>query len=125
MVVEKMKLVVFSHKLVWNNPESPAGYATDGGFAFHMKAISEIFDSTVVAVPVTGNKLRKGEVLFEGHNLAIYPLNKIKGTGLNRKISYIPWLFKHVFIINKLINNADAVHVPIPSDMGTIGMVLA
>ena len=120
-----MKLVVFSHKLVWQNPESTIGYATDGGFAFHMKAISEIFDETIVAVPLSSKRITEGEILFNGHNLSIWPLKNIKGSGFRRKLNYIPWLLKHIYIFNKLINYADAVHVPIPSDIGTLGMLLA
>jgi len=120
-----MKLVVFSHKLVWNNPESASGYATDGGFAFHMDAISQIFEQTIVAVPVSSNRVAAGEVNIKGHNLMIFPLENIKGHGLRRKMNYLLWLLKNITIFNRLINEADAVHTPIPSDIGTLGMIMA
>jgi len=120
-----MKLVVFSHKLLWPNPESPTGYATDGGFAFHMDYVSRIFDETIVAVPVSAIRRTQGEVDMNGKRLTIYPLKTLKGSGFRRKINYIPWFIRNVFVFNRLINNADAVHVPIPSDIGTLGMVLA
>jgi glycosyltransferase involved in cell wall biosynthesis len=120
-----MKLVVFSHKLVWENPDSPSSYATDGGFAFHMDAISQIFDSTVVAVPALRSGNRQGEVMIGGHHLTIYPLQVIRASGLKRKLMYIPWAIDNIFKFNRLINQADAVHVPIPSDIGTLGMLLA
>jgi len=120
-----MKLVVFSSKLVWANPESPSGYSTDGGFAFQMAAISQIFDEIIIVVPFSKNRFIDGEVNIEGHNLKVYPLANIKGHGLKRKMYYIPWLLRNIFIFNNLINSADAVHTPIPSDMGTLGMVLA
>jgi len=120
-----MKLVVFSHKLVWPSPESPSGYATDGGFAFQMEAISQIFEQTTIAVPVSNKRLSNGEVYIKGSNLRVFPLENIKGHGLSRKINYIPWLLKNVIAFNKLINEADYVHTPIPSDIGTLGMIIA
>jgi len=120
-----MKLVVFSHKLVWENPESVTGYATDGGFAFQMAAISKIFDETVIIVPASTQRVKTGEVNIEGHNIKVYPLKNIGGHGLKRKINLIPWLFKNIITFNRLMNAADAVHAPVPSDIGTLGMLLA
>jgi glycosyltransferase involved in cell wall biosynthesis len=120
-----MKVVVFSHKKVWQQPESKSGFATDGGFAFHMDAISQIFESTVVVVPVLDQRIDKGEVFIQGHNLKVFPLKAINASGLKRKLLYIPWAIRNIFRFNALINHADAVHVPIPSDIGTLGMVLA
>jgi len=120
-----MKLLVISHKLVWRNSNSSSGFATDGGFPFQMNSISQLFEKTIIAVPALANKSPKGEILMEGKNLSIYPLSSIKGSGILRKLRYIPWMFVHVLLLNKLINEADAVHVPIPSDIGTLGMILA
>jgi len=120
-----MKLVVFSHKLVWRNQDSPTGYSTDGGFAFQMGAISKIFDQTTIVVPVLLKKMTAGEVHIQGQNLKIVPLENISGHGLRRKINYLFWFIKNVSKFNTLINEADAVHTPIPSDIGTLGMILA
>ncbi|MDQ3071897.1 MAG: glycosyltransferase [Bacteroidota bacterium] len=119
-----MKLVVFSHKQVWKSDLSPIGYATDGGFAFHMKAISQLFESTTVVVPEKSNANRQGEVQFSG-NIKILPVKDIRATGLKRKMLYPFWLASNAVNFRKLIKDADAVHVPIPSDMGTIPMVMA
>jgi len=119
-----MNLVVFSHKLLWKSAASPSGYATDGGFAFHMQAISELFDSTTLAVPVSKTSNSQGEVFITGNNIKIYPLDTLEGDHLRRKLNFIPWLIKNYFIIRKLINNADCVHTPIPGDIGTIAMVI-
>jgi glycosyltransferase involved in cell wall biosynthesis len=120
-----MKLVVFSHKAIWVKKDSPSGFATDGGFAFHMKAISEIFEETQLVLPLNTQRQHKGEVNIEGKNIQVFPVKKIKGSGLGRKVRYLPWFLKNIFVFNRLINSADAVHVPIPSDIGTLGMVLA
>ena len=120
-----MNLVVFSHKLLWKSAASPSGYATDGGFAFHMQAISELFDSTTLVVSVSKTANPQGEVFISGHNLKIFPLYTLKGDNLRRKVSFVPWLIRNFFTIRKLIKNADCVHTPIPGDIGTIGMVLA
>ena len=120
-----MKLVVFSHKEVWKSSGALTCYATDGGFAFHMKAVSEIFDETRIVLPLKASADRKGEVPIDGKNITIKTVENIKGTKLNRKLRYPFWLLKNVFLFVNEILKADAVHVPIPSDMGTIPMVLA
>ncbi len=120
-----MNLVVFSHKLLWKSPASPSGYATDGGFAFHMQAISELFDNTTIAVSVSETAFSQGEVFIAGNKIKIYPLDTLEGRNLKRKLNFIPWFVKNYFIIRKLINQADCVHTPIPGDIGTIAMVIA
>ncbi|MCX6351412.1 MAG: glycosyltransferase [Bacteroidetes bacterium] len=120
-----MKLVVFSHKPVWPCKDSLTGYATDGGFAFHMKAISEIFEQTLLVLPLHQAPNQNGEIPINGHNITIKTVNDIKGRMLSRKIRYPFWLLKNIFLFIGEIRKADAVHVPIPSDMGTIPMVLA
>lgn len=98
---------------------------TDGGFAFHMWAISQLFETTELVLPVKLNPSRKGQVSFAGHNISIVPINNIKGSGLSRKFRYLVWFLQHYFLIKRKIKNADAVHIPIPSDIGTLAMVLA
>ncbi len=120
-----MKLVVFSHKAVWKSDKSYTGYATDGGFAFHMAGLSEIFDETTVVVPENKVSKARGEVAFFGHHLKIYPVAPIMAENFKRKVLFPFWLLKNIFTIFNLIRKADAVHVPVPTDMGTIAMVMA
>ena len=120
-----MKLVVFSHKPVWKSDKSVTGFATDGGFAFHMAGLSEIFDETVVAVPEYKVSRTKGEVPFFGHNVSIHPITPIMVEDIRRKLVFPFWLMRNIWTYYKLIRNADAIHVPIPNDMGTIAMLMA
>ena len=90
-----------------------------------MKALSELFDETTIVVPFSPVPKPKGEVPFIGHNIRIVPLENIDAVKGNRKLRFPIWLLKNSATILRLINQADAVHVPIPSDMGTIPMVLA
>jgi glycosyltransferase involved in cell wall biosynthesis len=55
----------------------------------------------------------------------VYPLQNIQGEDLTRKLRYPFWLGKNLFHFYNLLRKADAVHVPIPSDMGTIPMIMA
>lgn len=119
-----MKLVVFSHKVCWPSAASPIGYATDGGFVFHMQALAGIFTSVNVVVPVS-ESVAKGEVLFTNPKLTITPLKAIRQKGIFRKL-YMPiWFLQHIRLFYTVIKNADALHAPIPGDVGTIGMLMA
>jgi hypothetical protein len=60
-----------------------------------------------------------------GRNLQVTPLAVPKGTGLRRKLDFPVWLARNGRSIWREIRDADAVHAPIPGDVGTIGMVFA
>jgi glycosyltransferase involved in cell wall biosynthesis len=120
-----VNLAVFSHKICWPSGASPSGYATDGGFPFQMNAISQIFDRTSVIVPVRESAGKSASQPLAGHNLRIVPLSVPAGKGLRRKLSILPWLARNAPVLLREIRRADAVHAPIPGDIGTFGMVAA
>jgi glycosyltransferase involved in cell wall biosynthesis len=120
-----MRLAVFSHKPCWSLTDSPSGYATDGGFPFQMRAISELFDSTILVVPCSEPVSRAGEIPLEGRKLLVAPLSAPMGRGLARKLALSFWLLRNCPVILRELLKADAVHAAIPGDVGTIGMILA
>ncbi len=120
-----MKLLVVSHKPCWPCSVSPGGYASDGGFPFQMRALSELFDSTTLLLPCSEPPSRAGEISLEGHNLAIAPASMPAGRGLARKLRMALWSIRNMPLICREIIKADVVHTPIPGDIGTIGMILA
>ena len=67
-------LAVFSHKPCWPAANSPSGYATNGGFPFQMRAISELFAATRLVVPCSLAQRQPGETALAGHNLSVAPL---------------------------------------------------
>lgn len=120
-----MRLVVFSHKLCWSAEGSPSGYSTDGGFPFQMAALSELFDSTTLVVPCAEPLSRAGEIPLTGHNLSIAPLSLPAGEGLLRKLILPFWLLRNSFTFFREMWRADAVHTPIPGDIGSLGLIMA
>jgi glycosyltransferase involved in cell wall biosynthesis len=119
-----MNLVVFSHKVCWPSAQSPIGYATDGGFVFHMQALAGVFNAVNVLVPVD-QPAPNGEVPFTNTKVSITPFAPVAQKGIYRKL-YMPiWFFKHLRLFYGAIKSADAVHAPIPGDIGTIGMLMA
>jgi glycosyltransferase involved in cell wall biosynthesis len=120
-----MKLIVVSHKPCWPSTISPSGYATDGGFPFQMRALSELFDATTLLVPISHQANREGEVVLDGRNLSVKPLTTPSGRDFWRKVGFPIWLLRNLLILMPEILHADAVHAPVPGDVGTIGMLLA
>lgn len=120
-----MRLTVFSHKKIWTSKNTPLGYATDGGFAFHMKALSSIFNETILVLPLINNSSTNGEIEFDGKNIKISIVENIKGSEFVRKIRFPFWLFANMSTLMKSIYSSDAIHVPIPSDLGLIPMLIA
>lgn len=120
-----MRLVVVSHKTCWPSAGSPSGFATDGGFPFQMKAIAELFDETRVVVPVDLHRRPIGEAPLSGNNLSVTPLDVPKGHDLSRKLQLPIWLLRNFPRIWREVRRADAVHTPIPGDIGTIGLLVA
>ena len=120
-----MRLVVFSHKPCWRSDTSASGYATDGGFPMQMRALSELFEATVIVVPCAENKTRAGEMPLVGRNLSVIPVSFPPGAGLRRKLSIPLWLLRNGPALLREIRRTHAVHAPIPGDIGTVGMLLA
>lgn len=120
-----MRLVVISHKVVWPCPGSPSGYATDGGFPMQMRALSELFDATTLVVPCDPRAPRTGEVVLDGHRLSVAPLTLPAGRGAARKLALLPWLARNAPRLAREVARADAVHAPIPGDVGTFGIFAA
>ena len=120
-----MNLTVFSHKPCWTSTRSPSGYATDGGFAFQMRALSQLFDATRVLVPCRRLGGRSGETPLTGHNLSVTPLTPPSGRGLGRKLALPFWMARNGSALLRGVSRTDAVHAPIPGDIGTIGMLMA
>ncbi|MGE0448376.1 MAG: glycosyltransferase [Vicinamibacterales bacterium] len=114
-----------SHKVCWPSQRSPTGFATDGGFPFQMLVLSELFDSTRVLVPCASAGVHAGAIALTGHNLSICPMAVPAGDGLRRKLSMLIWTARSIRTISREIRAADAVHAPIPGDVGSIGMLLA
>lgn len=120
-----MRLVIVSHKVCWQSEESASGFATDGGFPLQIEAISELFSETCLVVPYESSSAPTGSSPLTGKNFKVVTLSLLQGGGLWRKISILPWLLKNSAIIWREIRRADAVHTPIPGDVGTIGMLFA
>jgi hypothetical protein len=120
-----MKLVVVSYKNCWPHAGSPTGYATDGGFPFQMRALSELFDSTTLLLPCLSAAPHNNQEFLGGHQLTVKPIAPLKGTDLARKLRFPGWLLRNCFTIWREVSAADAIHTPIPGDIGTIGMLLA
>lgn len=118
-----MKLAIFSHKACWPCAGSATGYATDGGFPFQMKAISELFDETTLVVPCYRRGSAKGEIALSGQNLRVVPLSPRRGAGFYSKMNFLPWLMGNSVTILRELRRADGVHAPIPGDVGTVGML--
>jgi glycosyltransferase involved in cell wall biosynthesis len=118
-----LKVTVFSHKPCWPDSGATTGFATDGGFPFQMRYLSELFESTQLVVPI--NTRGTGGTPLVGHNLSVLPLTMPAGSGALRKLALIPWLFLNGPKLFRACRTADAIHAPIPGDIGTIGMILA
>lgn len=120
-----MKLAVISHKVCWRSDDSPSGFITDGGFPQQMRAIAELFDETRVVVPCRTVADPSGLSPLTGQKLSVVPLSEPKGKGIWRKLFIPVWLIKNSLIIYRETRRADAIHSPIPGDVGTVGMALA
>lgn len=119
-----MNLAVISHKLCWPSSGSPTGYATDGGFPFQIEAISELFDKTAVVIPCEA-AYSAGLSPLKGREMTVVALSAPSGRGLMRKLRFPFWLINNGRMIWREVRSADAVHTPIPGDVGTIGMLFA
>ena len=90
-----------------------------------MRAISEIFDETRLVVPVSRKSRPTGEIPVSGDCLSVIPLPDPEGSDLKRKLRLPFWLLNNLPTLIREIRRADAVHTPIPGDIGTFGLLIA
>lgn len=90
-----------------------------------MGAISELFDETRIVVPCRTDGSTSGLSPLLGNNLSVVSLSEPSGVGFRRKMDMPIWLTRNCLTILREIRKADAVHSPIPGDIGTIGMAFA
>ncbi|MFM1771013.1 MAG: hypothetical protein RLZZ71_155 [Bacteroidota bacterium] len=120
-----MKLIVFSHKVCWRSSNSSIGYATNGGFVFHMQALCSSYKRVYLLVPISKNSQPHGEIIFTDPTIQIVPLSEPFGEGVLRKILFPFWLLFHLPKFIFYILKSDIVHAPIPGDVGTIALFIA
>lgn len=90
-----------------------------------MATLSELFDETVILVPIHKANPPSGAMPLVGHNMQVKPLQLLTATGLKRRVFFPLWLLRNGPTIFRSIYSSDAVHTPIPGDVGTIGMLIA
>lgn len=90
-----------------------------------MQYLSEIFSSTTLVVPCESESKTSGVTPLSGKNISVVPLSVPAGSGMRRKLAFVMWLFENSKTIWSFVREADAVHAPIPGDVGTIGLLFA
>ncbi|MEW6716811.1 MAG: glycosyltransferase family 4 protein [Chloroflexota bacterium] len=90
-----------------------------------MQAISELFDQTTLILPLRTTLPPSGASLLTGHNLHIHSLPEPSSHDLRRKLALLTWLPRHLPRIWNEVKQADAVHAPVPGDIGVIGILVA
>lgn len=120
-----MHLLVISHKETWLDPTSPTGYATNGGFPVQMQVISQLFDETLLLLLRRATPPPSSLSPLAGHNLTAQALPEPAGTDLRRKLALLTWLPHHLPVVWGAMRQADAIHAPVPGDLGLIGILLA
>jgi glycosyltransferase involved in cell wall biosynthesis len=121
-----MKLLIFSHKICWESPDSPTGWATDGGFAMHMDAIASKFEEVKIITAVEARR-PIGEMFFRAKNTSFEPLKEWVDPSNVMQVKLVApfWLLRYSFTFIRLILRYDAVHIPLPSHIGLIGFLIS
>ena len=120
-----MKLAVISYKTCWRSPNSRGGFATVGGFPLQMQALAQLFDHTTLVLPLDPNANRLGELTLEGNAISVVPLTPMMGNGISRKLLLPIWLLRNLGTLYRYAKATDAIHAPIPGDVGSFGILLA
>jgi hypothetical protein len=90
-----------------------------------MQALAELFERTTLVLPLEPKATRSGELPIEGTNLRVAALTPMIGKGIWRKIMLPMWFARNFGCLYKEARAADAIHAPIPGDVGTLGILLA
>lgn len=116
-------VVVISHKLCWYDDDGQV--RTRGGFPYQMQALANVYGSVTLVVPVLKDGEERVGSVVTSSNVDVIPLEPIMVRGLLRKWFLVLWCFRGIGVIRRAIRNAHIVHVPLPSDIGSIGVAVA
>jgi len=119
-----MKLLVVSYKECWATA-GRAEFVTVGGFPHQMAALSDLFAETRLMIPERLGDPPPGTTPLTGHRLTVDPLPEPVGSGARRKLALLFWLPRHWRRLWQAVRMSDAVHAPVPGDLGTLGILLA
>ena len=90
-----------------------------------MRALSELFDETQILSLRHVSDTLPGLVPLTGNHLKVKTLPEPKGHDLERKLRLILHLPLWLTTVWRKVASVDAVHTPLPGDLGTIGMIIA
>jgi len=91
-----------------------------------MAAISELFAQTHLVLPLAGATVGKnGLEPLSGNAVSVVELTTPAGRGIWRKFGFPLWLIRNGRVIAREFKWADAIHAPIPGDVGTVALALA
>lgn len=90
-----------------------------------MKVLSELFDETQILSLLRASDPPQGLVPITGNNLQVKTLPEPKGHDLERKLRLLVHFPRWLITTWREVAKADAVHTPLPGDLGTIGMIIA
>jgi len=124
-ILQRLHIVIISHKECWKSQDSLSGYSTNGGFPFQMRAISELFAKTTLVTTLRESNLPVSLTPLTGTNLFVKPLPEPKGKNIIRKLSIMCWLPSYFPRLWHEIRLADVVHALVPGDIGLIGLLVA
>jgi len=116
----RVQLLIASHKLLWTEESSSSGFATDGGFSVQVGAISELFDRVVLCTPVSAREPSGGLTPIPA-SIEVDALRDPEGTLLRRRFQILPWTWQ----LFRAIRRADAVHAPVPGDVGFLAILIS
>lgn len=115
-----MRLLITSHKLLWAEVDSPSGFATDGGFSTQIGALAELFDRVILTTPVSPRPSPGGLTDIPG-SIEVHGLRDPEGPLWRRRLQVLPWTWQ----LWREVRQADAVHAPVPGDVGFLAILLA
>lgn len=124
-LVSEMRLTVVWHKVFWPSAHSPTGFATHGGLARQIEALSNIFDATRVVGPCSRMGDRQGDRALAGKNLSIVSLTSLPSSPLLTWLILPFWFVRNGATLTREISRADAVAPLLPSPLGTLALLLA
>ena len=90
-----------------------------------MQAIAALFDQTTLCIIQEATPTPAGAAALDGRHLQVAPLPAPAGQDFRRKLALAAWLPRYLPHLWQSIRRADAIHTPVPGDIGFIGILLS
>lgn len=120
-----MRVLIVSTKRCWKVGCDPERFGVTGGFAQQVESLAVVFGRLNAILMLARGPAVQGFSVVPNDLVGVSTLPEPLGAGWIRKVALVPWMALNGGPLWREIKIADAIHVPVPGDIGVLAIIAA